>query len=192
MKNLPQQLNFLLEAEKLKEVYRRSSVIGTDRRENSAEHSWFVILMAMTLAEHSNAPVDILRVMKMLAIHDIVEIDAGDTFHYHKKADTVKEAVAAERLFGLLPAEQAEEFKTLWVEFEERGSNDARFAAAIDRIWPVFQNVHRRGGTWIEFGVTFSVVHERLKQIADGSTILWKQVDEMLRNAEASGYFSSV
>ena len=126
---LAQQFEFIAEVDRLKQVHRMTSPIGLERRENSAEHSWHVILMAITLAEHTNHPIDLLKVVKMLAIHDLVEIDAGDTFHYAKSADTelaAKEEQAAERIFSLLPTEQKQEFMTLWREFESRESGERR------------------------------------------------------------------
>ncbi len=139
---LAAQLGFLIESEKLKEVLRRSSPVGMSRRENSAEHSWTLALMAMTLAEHANAAVDLGRVLRMLLLHDLVEIDAGDTFCYDAAGNATKaerECRAAERIFGLLPEDQAREFRELWEEFEEGTSAEAAFANAVDRLMPLIQ-----------------------------------------------------
>src|SRR5690606_13001631 len=140
---LQAQLAFLLEIDRLKRILRRTSLVGGDRRENSAEHSWHLAVMAMILAEHANEPVDALHVLKMLLVHDIVEIDAGDTFAYDVQANQDKEAreqAAAERIFGLLPADQRDEIRAMWEEFDARVTPEARFANAMDRLMPALQN----------------------------------------------------
>ena len=158
---LQRQLQFIAEVDKLKSVLRRTSPIGAKRRENSAEHSWQVILCALMLREHANEEIDLLRVLTMLAVHDVVEVDAGDTFHYDKasRADLAeREAAAAERLFGLLPPDQAQEYRTLWMEFESQESAEAKFAVAVDRFSAFIMNHHNGGGTWVgpsSFGPPF-------------------------------------
>src|SRR4051812_2906785 len=136
------QMDFLREVDKLKSVLRRTSLMDGSRRENSAEHSWHIALAAMVLAEYSNVPVDLLRAIKLLLIHDIVEIDAGDTFAFDttaKASQAERENKAATRLFGLLPADQRAEFMALWEEFEGRVTAEAKFAGALDRLLPVLQ-----------------------------------------------------
>jgi putative hydrolase of HD superfamily len=146
---LTKQIELVIELDRLKSVLRKTCVKSADRRaENSAEHSWHVALMALLLEEHANEPVDISKVVKMLLLHDIVEIDAGDTFVYDAVASQEqeeKELQAAERLFGMLPADQGEELKAIWLEFEQAETAEARFAKALDRLIPVLLNYHNEG-----------------------------------------------
>ena len=154
---LSQQIEFILEIDKLKSIIRRSYIINGQRRENTAEHSWHLAMLAFILHEHANEPVNLLRVLKMVVAHDIVEIDAGDTFLF----DTVgaqdkaaREQAAADRLFGLLPDDQAIELRQLWDEFEAQETTDSRFANALDRLIPLLLNYHSGGRTWQENGIT--------------------------------------
>ena len=152
-----QQLAFLLEIDKLKSVFRQTHLIHADRPENSAEHSWHLALLVLILSEYSNAPVDICRVLKMVLIHDLVEIDAGDTFCYdvHNALDKdERECQAADRLFQLLPDEQGRELRELWDEFEATGTPEAQFAGAVDRLMPLLHNFHTQGGSWRKHGIT--------------------------------------
>ncbi len=186
-----EQFSFLIEVEKLKNVLRRVSVISGNRKENSAEHSWHVILLALTLAEHANEPIDLLKVVTMLAIHDIVEIDVGDTFHYHKNADSsAAEDEAARRIFGLLPDDQRERYIALWREFEGRQTREARFAAAVDRIWPIFQNISHNGGTWKEFGITVQAAKDKNSYVNQGSHAIWNYVVQLMDEADQNGLFA--
>lgn len=188
---LRQQIEFLLEMDKLKSVLRRTYVLGTDRRENSAEHSWHLAVMAMVLAEHASAPVDILRVLKMLLVHDIVEIDAGDTYVYDVQTDkAANESAAADRIFGLLPDDQRDEMHGLWEEFEARETPEARFAAALDRLMPMLHNSHSQGRSWREHGITADQVLARNAHIADGSPNLWEYAALMIRDAVVQGYLA--
>lgn len=190
IRRIEEQFAFLIEADKLKNVLRKVSTINDPRKENSAEHSWHIILLALTLAEHSNEPIDLLRVVRMLAIHDIVEIDVGDTFHYHKTAaTTVAEDAAAKRIFGLLPDDQRDLYSSLWREFEARQTPEARFAAAVDRIWPIFQNIAHRGGTWKEFGVSLAAATEKNSHVSQGSSSIWDYVSMLMNQAEQDGLF---
>jgi putative hydrolase of HD superfamily len=190
LRRIEEQFAFLIEADRLKNVLRRVSTIYDPRKENSAEHSWHVILLALTLAEHSNEPIDLLRVVRMLAIHDIVEIDAGDTFHYHKTTDTsVAEHAAARRIFGLLPEDQQDSYLALWREFEDRQTPEAKFAAAVDRIWPVFQNIAHHGGTWKEFKISLKTALEKNAHVTCGSQAIWEHVAHLLRQADVDGLF---
>jgi putative hydrolase of HD superfamily len=148
---LTQQIEFILEIDKLKQIIRRSYIISGERRENTAEHSWHLAILALILAEHANEPVDLLRVLKMVLVHDIVEIDAGDTFLF----DTVgtldkaeREQLAADRLFGLLPADQSSELRQLWQEFEPREPPESHFATALYRLIPLMLNYQCGGRTW--------------------------------------------
>lgn len=175
--DLERQLAFLKEIDKLKSVVRLSPLIDRSRRENSAEHSWHLAMYALVLAEHAAGSVDVLRVVKMLLIHDIVEIDAGDVpFHVPAMhtGQEERERLAAERLFGLLPDAQAAEFHELWFEFEAAQSDDAKFAKALDRFQPMLHNAATDGGTWVECEVTLEQVKARCRPpIERGSPALW-------------------
>lgn len=187
---LRQQVEFLVEIDKLKIILRRTHLIHDDRRENDAEHSWHLALAAMVLAEYANDKIDLAKVIKMVLIHDLVEIDAGDTFCYDYEAakDKVqREEKAADRIFGLLPQEQGQEFRDLWEEFEERVTPEARFAAALDRLQPVLHNLHTQGGTWHEHKITRAQVDERNSPMAEGSTQLWQYISGLLDEAVVSG-----
>ncbi len=153
---IKKQLDFMLELDKMKNLYRQTYVLHEDRKENDAEHSWHLAILAMLLSEYAAQPVDVLHVMKMVLIHDVVEIDAGDTYcydaeGYKSKAD--REEKAAQRIFGLLPDDQREEFYTLWREFEDSETNDARFAAMLDRLQPIMLNYTNGGRSWQEHGI---------------------------------------
>lgn len=188
---LDRQMQFIIETDKLKEVFRQTLTTQSRRRENSAEHSWHFALMIITLAEHSNhQPLDVLRVLKMVLIHDLVEIDAGDTYAYDTKnmADQhEREARAADRLFGLLPPDQTAEFRGLWDEFEERATPEAKFAAACDRFHPMLLNCLTGGVTWRQHGVTADKVIARNQHAREGSTALWAYALRMIDEAVAKG-----
>lgn len=189
---LAQQIRFIIEVDKLKEVFRQSLLTQSRRRENDAEHSWHICLMVLVLAEHANTPgLDVLRVLKMLLLHDVVEIDAGDTFAY----DTVRmadqherESRAADRIFGLLPPDQAAEFRALWDEFEARSTSEATFAAAIDRFQPMLQNCLTEGTAWRQNGVTSDRVLARTNHIADGAAEVWTYAAQMIAEAVKAGH----
>jgi putative hydrolase of HD superfamily len=187
---LAEQLAFLLEADRLKRVERRSRIVGGERRENTAEHSWHLALFALVLAEHADEAVDVGRVVAMVLLHDLVEIDAGDTFAYDEEGMETKaarEAAAADRLFGLLPAGQGDHLRGLWEEFEARQTPDARFAAALDRLQPMLLNLANDGGGWTEHGITADRVRARNRVIGDGSAMLWSVVSGRLDDAVARG-----
>lgn len=189
---LQAQFRFLLEADKLKEIFRQSLCTQSRRNENDAEHSWHLTLLVIVLAEHSNVPdIDVLKVLKMLIIHDLVEIDAGDTFAYDtaRMADQhEREARAADRIFGLLPPDQTAAFRALWDEFEARETAEARFAAAIDRLQPVLLNCATEGAAWNRNGVTADRVLARNQHIADGSNALWDYARTLIQTAVQSGH----
>jgi putative hydrolase of HD superfamily len=185
-----QQLRFIVEIDKLKRVLRRTLLTDKSRRENSAEHSWHIALMAPILAEYAAEDVDVLRVVKMLLVHDLVEIDAGDTFAYDADGHLDKEdreRAAADRIFGLLPADQRRELRELWDEFEVSESADARFALALDRLQPLLQNVHADGGTWRSHGVTQEQVLERMLPIKRTSDLLWAYAVEAIETVWLKG-----
>jgi putative hydrolase of HD superfamily len=187
---LEKQIQFLLEIDKLKSVYRRTYLIDADRLENTAEHSWHLAILALLLAEHANEPLDISKVVKMVLIHDIVEIDAGDTYFYDMQAAADKaerERAAAQRIFGILPADQALEFRELWEEFESGATPESRFASALDRFIPQLHNFHTRGRTWKEHDVSAERVLARNVTISRGSTALWEWTQALIARAVAEG-----
>ncbi|HEY5892744.1 MAG TPA: HD domain-containing protein [Chthoniobacterales bacterium] len=187
---LASQIQFILEADRLKDVQRRSYVISGGRRENSAEHSWHIALMSMVLAEYANAAIDTLKVIRMLIVHDLVEIDADDTFIYDAAGNETKaerERLAADRIFGLLPQDQGSQMRVLWEEFESRATSEARFAAALDRMMPVLHNLHNNGRSWTEHGVTSTQVFARNAGIAEGSQELWDYLKSELNAAIRNG-----
>jgi putative hydrolase of HD superfamily len=188
---LARQLAFIVEIDKLKTVLRQTLLTDESRRENSAEHSWHLALMAALLAEYAPAGADVARVVRMVLVHDLVEIDAGDAFCYDPVAVLGKEEreqACADRLFALLPADQAAEFRELWDEFEARTTPDGRFANALDRLQPLLQNLHTRGGTWRLNGVARGQVLKRMEPIRDTLPALWPVVEDILERAVAEGW----
>lgn len=184
-------MRFIIEADKLKEVFRQTLCTQSRRAENSAEHSWHFALMVITLAEHSNhQPLDVLRVLKMALIHDLVEIDAGDTFAYdvvNMATQHERESRAADRIFGLLPPDQAAEFRALWDEFEEKKTPEAKFATACDRFHPMLLNCLTEGAAWKKHGVTQDKVLARNQHAAEGSRAMWSYAVRMIDAAVAAG-----
>jgi putative hydrolase of HD superfamily len=190
MDKLLKQISFIKEIDKLKYIQRKTKLFKSNRHENDAEHSWHLAMMTIVLAEHSDKPIDILKVLKMVLIHDIVEIDAGDTFIYDttkSHSNTEEELLAAKRIFGLLPAEQAEEFIAIWEEFEEGTSDEAKFAKSMDRLEPLLQNISNNGGTWAEFGVSYEKVYEKKKAIKNGSNSIWNYAENLLNESVERG-----
>lgn len=191
--DLMAQMQFLREVDKLKSIARRTSLMDGSRNENSAEHSWHIALAAMVLAEHSNVAVDLLRVIKMLLMHDIVEIDAGDTFAFDmtaKASQAERENLAATRLFGLLPETQRAEFMALWAEFEAGETPEAKFATALDRFMPALQNFANKGGTWRTPGLHRGAVNTRLRPIGDGAANVWAYIEKILDEAQLLEYLA--
>jgi putative hydrolases of HD superfamily len=191
---LARQIAFLVECDRLKDIVRQTLNAHSGRPENDAEHSWALCLFVMTLAEHSNTPIDVLRVIKMLLIHDIVEIDAGDTFAYDTArlvGQHEREAVAATRIFGLLPDDQAVEFRALWDEFEARDTPDARFAHAIDRCQAMLLNCLSKGVTWSRHNVSVDQIRARNAPIGDGAEALWTHMSGLLDEAVQAGYVTA-
>ncbi len=181
--NLLKQIEFIKEIDKIKYIQRRTKLFNSDRNENDAEHSWHLAMMALVLSEYADEKVDLLKVIKMVLIHDIVEIDAGDTFIYDQNKNhenTEEELKSAKRVFGILPEKQASEFIELWTEFEEGTSKEARFAKSMDRLEPLLQNTSNNGGTWREFGVKYPTVYEKKKVIKKGSAELWDYAEKLL------------
>jgi putative hydrolase of HD superfamily len=190
---LDRQLRFLLEIDRLKGVLRQTRVLDGARQENSAEHSWHLALCGVTLAEHAPPGMDLGRVLRMVLVHDVVEIDAGDAFCYDPAANVGKEEReqrAAERIFGLLPDDQAAELHALWQEFEAGQTPDARFAVALDRLQPLLLNFAHQGGSWRANAITHDRVLVRMSPIQDGAPGVWPFVVRLLDEAVARGYLA--
>jgi putative hydrolase of HD superfamily len=188
--NLLKQVAFIIEIDKLKYIQRKTKLFYSDRKENDAEHSWHLAMMTVILAEHSERKIDILKVLKMVLIHDIVEIDAGDTFIYDttkNHTNTDEELIAAKRIFGLLPTEQAEEFIAIWKEFEDGMTDEAKFAKSMDRFEPLLQNTSNNGGTWAEFNVSYQKVYDKKKAIKNGSTTIWNFAENLINESVEKG-----
>jgi putative hydrolase of HD superfamily len=195
LKRLSRQIAFIVEVDQLKNIFRQTVNTVSGRAENDAEHSWALCLLVITLAEHANVPhLDVLSALKMVIIHDLVEIDAGDTFAYDTKnmADQhARECLAADRIFGLLPPSQSSEFRALWDEFEARQTPEAKFAAAVDRFHPMLLNCSTEGAAWKKHGITSERVLARNAHIAEGSTDLWAYAQAMVSRAVNDGHLSA-
>ncbi|MFY9924142.1 MAG: HD domain-containing protein [Opitutaceae bacterium] len=189
---LEKQVGFILEVDRLKEIFRQTLCTQSRRPENDAEHSWHLCLAVIVLAEHANSPdLDVLRVLKMLLIHDLVEIDAGDTFAYDTARmveQHARESRAADRIFGLLPPDQTLEFRALWDEFEEKATPESRFANAIDRFQPVLLNTSTEGAAWKRHKVSADRVIARNAPIADGSAAVWEEALRRIQAAVRAGH----
>jgi putative hydrolase of HD superfamily len=191
--DLLKQIEFIKEIDKLKYIQRKTRLFNSDRHENDAEHSWHLAMMTLVLAQHSDHPIDVLRVLQMVLIHDIVEIDAGDVFLYDTSkshTNTEQELLAAKRIFGLLPEDQAKEFIAIWEEFEEGDTNEAKFARSMDRLEPLLQNTSNNGGTWAEFNVDYQKVYDKKKAIKAGSSTIWAYAESLINDSVAKGYSS--
>ena len=191
---LDRQFRFVLEADRLKSVLRQSTLCDGSRRENSAEHSWHLALMAMVFGQYAPPGTDLSRVTAMVVLHDLVEIDAGDLYVYAEEAAQQRQAVAeraaADRLFGLLPAEQGAAMRALWDEFEERVTPDAIFARALDRFQPVLANYEAEGKTWQANGITADQVLARVALIEDGSAELGEYARNLVSDAVRRGWLA--
>ena len=197
MESLEKQMNFLLEVDKLKSIYRQSFIASDNyRHENSAEHSWHVALASQVLFEYAGKDVDICRVMKMLLIHDIVEIEVGDTFAFADEPaialQAEKEQQALDRLFGLLPNSQRNEMITLWQEFELGESADAKFSKCMDRIVPFLQNMANGGKSWIQHGIKKSQVLKRNQPLEHISPSLWRFICQQIEEAVSKGWLQDL
>ena len=180
---LAQQVAFLVEADKLKTISRRTLLVDLSRRENSAEHSWHLVLAAMVLHEYASERFDLLRVLELVAVHDLVEIDAGDTFAYDALAQVDKaerELAAADRVFGLLPTDQRAHFRALWEEFEAQQTPEACFANALDRFQPLLQNAHSGGGSWQTHDLTRADVLRRMAPVESALPAVWPSVIQIV------------
>ncbi|RAJ47046.1 putative hydrolase of HD superfamily [Kitasatospora sp. SolWspMP-SS2h] len=185
------QLTFLVEVDRLKTVLRQSPLAAADRRENDAEHSWHLAMMVTVLAEYADEPIDVGHTVRLVLLHDLVEIHAGDTPLYDDAGavdQAEREAAAADELFGLLPADQTRLLRAHWDEFEARRTPEARFAKAMDRLQPLLLNWLARGGTWRTPGVTAADVRARKAVIGDASTPLWEAARRLIDEGEARGW----
>lgn len=188
---LEKQIDFILELDKMKNLYRQTYVLHEDRKENDAEHSWHLGIMAFLLAEHSDMPVNVEKVTKMVLIHDIVEIDAGDTYCYDQegyKTKADREEKAAQRIFGLLPDDQKKEFYDLWREFEDSLTPEAKFAAALDRLQPLLLNYIKGGISWTEHGVHKEQVLARNAEVKNISHNIAELINSIINDAADKGY----
>ena len=187
---LKKQIEFLIEIDKIKHIFRKTKLFNKSRFENNAEHAWHLAVMALVLNEYSNELIDVSKVIKMALIHDIVEIDADDIIVYDtqmRKLAEEKEKIAAERIFGILPDDQKEEFIGLWREFEEKKTPESKFAAAIDRFEPILQNQLTEYYTWKAHDITIDMLYDKNKHIQDGSNAIWDVVNSIFLEAKNKG-----
>jgi putative hydrolases of HD superfamily len=187
---LARQIAFLVEADKLKAIVRRTPLVDLSRLENSAEHSWHLVLVTMVLREYGPQDVDWMRVLEMVAVHDLVEIDAGDVSAYDVDAfaeKALREQAAADRIFGLLPADQQSYFRGLWDEFEAHTTPEARFANAVDRLQPLIQNAHASGGSWRNQTLLRGQILSRMAPIETSLPDIWPHVLEVVESFCAAG-----
>lgn len=185
-----EQIKFLVEMDKMKNIYRRTRVLHEDRSENDAEHAWHLAMLALVLSEYANEPVDLKTVLATVLIHDVVEIDAGDTYAYDTEGYTTKEArekAAADRLFGMLPEDQGTYLRRLWDEFEAQSTPEARFANSLDRVQPLLLNYCKHGETWVQNGIRREQVEARNQPTYDGSKVLGDLAMELIRRAAEEG-----
>jgi putative hydrolase of HD superfamily len=189
---IAQQMSFLMEIDKLKSIIRQSPILNENRKENDAEHSWHLATMAILFQEYAaELNLDLLRAVKMILIHDIVEIDAGDTFVYDIAANVDKrerEVKAADRIFNLLPDDQALEVRALWEEFELHETPESKYANALDRLHPMMLNYTSGGRGWAAHGVTSAQVYDRNKSMEDGAPLLWKFASRCVADAVKEGF----
>ena len=189
-----QQIEFILEIDRLKNVRRKTILMDRSRRENSAEHSWHIALMVLILSEYAkDSDVDMFRVMKILLVHDLIEIDAGDTYCYDdqgRKDQARREQIAADRIFNILPMDQAAALRELWEEFEERKTPESKFANAMDRFQPFLHNYFTEGQIWQENSINSTQVKSRMDPVADGAPILAKYVRSLIDRGVKKGYLA--
>lgn len=188
---LRKDIEFIVEIDKMKSIIRQTSLVDGSKREDDAEHSWHIAVMAMILHEYSNVDIDLCKVIKMLLVHDLVEIYAGDTFCYDKegtKSKKERELEAADRLYKMLDEDKGKELRSLWDEFEEMKTNEAVFAAAMDRMQPLFSNYYSGGGSWIRHNVKREDVYKRIAPIKKASNELWEYTLNLIEDAINKGY----
>ncbi|WP_066630075.1 HD domain-containing protein [Labilibacter marinus] len=187
-----QQLSFITEIDQLKQIIRQTLLLDSSKQENDAEHSWHMAVSIIILAEYANEKeLDILKCVKMALIHDVVEIDAGDTYAYDEMAHQDKEEreqKAAQRIFGLLPPDLNKEYTDLWYEFEKGETKEAKYTGAVDRYMPVLHNYKTQGKQWVKHNISADMVLKRNKPIEEGSAFLWNEVKQMVAKAQSKGF----
>ncbi|MEQ8385543.1 MAG: HD domain-containing protein [Coleofasciculus sp. A1-SPW-01] len=191
---LNQQIQFIVEIDKLKGILRQTRLTDDSRQENSAEHSWHLALMAIILAEYAPPQVDLGRAITMVLLHDLVEIDAGDTFCYDVQGNqdkAVREEKAATRIFGMLPEDQGQSLREIWDEFEAVTTPTARFAVALDRLQPLLLNQQNHGGTWQLHDITEPQVMQRMEPVQEGTPQLWGLVEQIVADCIKAGYLQN-
>lgn len=188
------QIEFVLEVDKLKKILRRTTLLDRSRQENSAEHSWHIALIVLVLSEYTDEDhLDLLQVIKLLLAHDLVEIDAGDTYCYDESGaqdQKVREKKAADRIFNILPGDQAKSFRALWDEYEDRKTPESRFANALDRFQPLLHNYFTEGHTWRQHGIQKKQVLSRMQPVDEGSSFLWDYVATLIDDAVEKGFLA--
>ena len=193
-KRFKSQVEFILEVDKLKQIQRRTMLLDCSRRENSAEHSWHIALIVLVLSEYAKEDnLDLLQVIKLLLVHDLVEIDADDTYCYDEvggQDQKEREMKAADRIFNILPKDQADSFRALWNEFEAGETAESRFANALDRLQPLLHNYFTRGYTWQQYGIRKEQVIARMQPVDKGSHFLWDYVASLIDDAVEKGYLA--
>ena len=190
MTRLEQQIAFILEIDKVKNIFRQTPLSDGNRKENDAEHSWHIALMAILLKEHAEDEVDVLKVMTMVLLHDLVEIDAGDTYAYDSvgmQSKREREVKAADRIFGLLPEDQGTYFRALWDEFEAYETADAKYAHLLDNFQPMLLNDASDGVSWREHEVKKSQIYKRNERIEETSKVIWEKMQEVVAKNNALG-----
>lgn len=194
MTDFEKQIQFIMELDKIKKIGRQTYLSDASRKENDAEHSWHLALMAFVLADYSNEPVDVLKTMKMVLLHDVIEIDAGDTYAYDAEANKTKrerELKAADRIFGLLPEAQKSEYRGLWDEFEAMETPESKFANMLDKVQPLLLNDASGGKSWAEHGVQISQVLKRDERVHEGSEEIWAYAKGILEKNVKNGRLGS-
>lgn len=187
---IKKDIEFIVELDKMKTILRQTKIIGKDQREDDAQHSWHISLMAMVLSEYANEEVDTFKVIKMLLTHDLVEIYAGDTFCYDKKGNDDKrerELEAAKKIYGMLDEDKGKELRALWDEFEEMKTPEALFAASMDRMQPMLSNYYNEGGTWDKHNVSKSDIYKRISPVEKSSHRLWEFMTNIIEDARERG-----
>ena len=193
-KRFKSQIEFILEVDKLKKIMRRTMLMDRSRQENSAEHSWNIALIVLVLSEYVEADnLNLLRVIKLLLTHDLVEIDAGDTYCYDETGiqdQKERETRAADRLFNILPEDQAKSFRGLWDEYEDRKTPESKFANALDRFQPLLHNYFTHGQSWRQHGIQKQQVLSRMQPVAEGASLLWDYVTSLIDDAVEKGFLA--
>lgn len=189
--DLEKQLSFIMELDKIKKITRQTYLSDGSRKENDAEHSWHLAVMCFVLSEYSNEPIDVLKTMKMVLMHDVIEIDAGDTYAYDAEGNKTKrerELKAAERIYALLPENQAKEYRRLWDEFEAMETAEAKFANVLDKLQPLLLNDASGGISWEEHAVKVSQVLKRNERVHEGSEELWEYARALIQKNVDEGH----